>query len=276
MQPDSSRPVLLCLPAMGVAAGFYARFAQHLSEATGAAVEVLELRGQGAHEERAARGADYGYREIVEIDIPAAVDRIEAAHAGRPVYLVGHSLGGQLAVMASAALAARLAGLVLIAAGTAHYRAWPAAHRWRARLVLQAIRAMASLLPWYPGRLLGFGGNQPRRFMRDWSFNAFTGRYRLEGSRRSPEELERAMRAVRCAVLSIAVREDPVAPPGAEAELLAKLSHARIERSAIEGITADRPWRRHFSWARAPGEVGALIAAWLDRQIREAPIAARR
>ena len=135
----------------------------------------------------------------------------------------------------------------------------------------QAIRATASLLPWYPGLLLGFGGNQPRRFMRDWSFNAFTGRYRLEGSRRSPEELEREMRAVRSAVLSIAVREDPVAPPGAEAELLAKLPHARIERSAIDGITADRPWRRHFSWARAPGEASALIAAWLDRQIREAP-----
>ena len=93
MQPDSSRPVLLCLPAMGVAAGFYTRFAQHLSEATGAAVEVLELRGQGAHEERAARGADYGYREIVEIDIPAAVDRVEAALLAQTVEIYFHAYG---------------------------------------------------------------------------------------------------------------------------------------------------------------------------------------
>ena len=104
--------------------------------------------------------------------------------------------------------------------------------------------------------------------MRDWSFNAFTGRYRLEGSRNTSEDLERAMRAVRSPVLSIALREDPLAPPGAEAELLAKLPHARIERAAIDGVKADRPWRRHFSWARAPGEVSALIASWLERQVR--------
>ena len=62
MQSDPYRAVLLCLPALGVPVGFYERFAQHLSESTGAAVEVLELRGQGARPERAARGTDYGYR----------------------------------------------------------------------------------------------------------------------------------------------------------------------------------------------------------------------
>jgi predicted alpha/beta hydrolase len=250
---------------MGVAAGFYDRFAQHLTQSGCGLAAPMEMRGQGRHPERARSGADFGYREIVEDDIPAELDRIEARHPGRPIYLVGHSLGGQLAVAASATLAHRLAGLVLVAAGTAHFRAWPADQRWRAWLIVHAIRRVAGVLPWYPGQRLGFGGDQPRRFMRDWSFNASTGRYRLEGSRRSASDIESALREVRLPVLSVGVNADPVAPPGAQAELLAKLPSAHICRKRIDGVLGDKPWRRHFSWAREPAEVVGCISDWLTR-----------
>jgi len=49
---------------------------------------------------------------------------------------------GQLVLLASATLAARVDGLVLIAAGTAHWRVWPAGQRWRAWATVQVIRAV--------------------------------------------------------------------------------------------------------------------------------------
>jgi predicted alpha/beta hydrolase len=258
-------PVLMLLPAMGVAARFYEPFTRTLERACGATVLTVDLPGQGSSPLRASAGHDYGYREVVEVFIPEAVRRAAADHPGRPLFLVGHSLGGQLGLLAAARLAHRLHGLVLIAAGTAHWRAWPRGSRWRAALTVHAIRIAAALLPWYPGDALGFGGNQPRRFMRDWSFNATGGRYRLEGSVLSPDDLEHALQSVRLPLLALSLHGDALAPPGALAELLAKLPNAEVTHEAIDGVAADSPWRRHFSWARRPTGVHERLAHWLSR-----------
>lgn len=274
-------PLILGLPAMGVPAAFYARFADALAAATGALVEFADLPGQGDRPERARGGADFGYREIVEQELPAWVACRRAEHPGRPLVLLGHSLGGQLALVASATLAPQVDALVLIAAGTAHWRAWPAGRRWRAWAVVQAIRAVAALWPWYPGRALGFGGEQSRRLMRDWGYNATTGRYRLEGGRRGVAEIERALHAVTLPVLLLGVRDDPVAPAGARDELIAKLPCARVSRLVIDGVRNDGPWRRHFSWARVPDEAVQAVAGWLEglpvrRHPGPAPVTPRR
>jgi predicted alpha/beta hydrolase len=140
---------------------------------------------------------------------------------------------------------------------------WPAPHRLRARLTVHAISLAARLLPWYPGRLLGFGGNQPRRLMRDWSFNACSGRYRLEGSRRDEYALERELRAVQLPVLSLSMADDPVAPPGARDELLARLPGAQITRLDLAHSAQGSAWQRHFSWARDPDAMARQVASWL-------------
>jgi len=256
-------PLILGLPAMGVPASFYARFADALGAATGADVEFADLPGQGARPERARDGADFGYREIVEQELPDWVARRRAEQPGRPILLLGHSLGGQLALLASATLAARIDGLVLVAAGTAHWRVWPAGQRRRAWATVQVVRALSALWPWYPGQLLGFGGNQPRRLMRDWSHNATTGRYQLEGGSRDVAAIERALHAVTLPVLLLGLRDDPIAPDGARDELIARLPCARVTRALIDGVRSDGPWRRHFSWARAPAEAVQAVAAWL-------------
>ena len=258
-------PVFVCLPAMGVAASFYAPFAEALARATGGVAALADLRGQGDGAGLARHGARFGYREIVAQDIPSLVAAIGAQFPGRPVYLVGHSLGGQLGSLAAVHVGAHLAGLILVASGTAHHRAWPKALRFRAALTVQAVRLVAAVLPWYPGRLLGFGGDQPRRLMADWSYNARTGRYRCAGSTIDYEE---ALHALALPVLSIELRGDPVAPTGATSELLAKLAACAISRRRIDGVLADAPWRRHFSWARKPDIVVAEIGAWLHARHR--------
>jgi len=258
-RPHARAPVFICLPAMGVAARFYTPFAEALAQATAGAVVLADLRGQGESPALARRGARFGYHEIVAEDIPSLISAVAAQFPGRAVYLVGHSLGGQLGSLAAVHSAPALAGLILVASGTAHYRAWPKALRWRAAMTVQAVRAVAALLPWYPGRLLGFGGDQPRRFMADWSYNASTGRYRCAGSRIDYEE---ALDDLVLPVLSIEIRGDPVAPTGATNALLAKLASCTIERRQIDGVTTDAPWRRHFSWARRPDDVVAEIHAW--------------
>jgi predicted alpha/beta hydrolase len=268
----SDTPVVLGLPAMGTPARYYEPFARALAAATGATVAFADLRGQGDSPYRARRGADFGYREIVEQDLPALADQLRARHPGRALVLLGHSLGGQLAALAAHQVADRLAGIALVAAGTAHHRSWPRGKRLTARLAVGAIAFAARVLPWYPGHLLGFGGEQPRRLMRDWTLNAMTGHYVFEGSRLGHEWPTRCLRVP---VLSLAVRDDPFAPPGAMEELLGKLESASITRASMDGVRTDPRARRHFSWARRPDEATAHVARWLRALPPRPPLAAR-
>lgn len=274
---NAQGPLLVFLPAMGVAASFYAPFVCELEQACDATVVALDLPGQGASPLRASDGHDFGYREAVEELIPDALRRARRENERRPMLLIGHSLGAQLATLACAEIAPLLDGLVLIAAGTAHWRTWPRASRWRAALTVHAITATAMMLPWYPGEFLGFGGNQARRFMRDWSFNARTGRYRLEGSARSWNDIEGVLRRVSLDVLSVSISGDPIAPFAANDELLSYLPGALVTRETVLGVAADAPWRRHFSWARRSSGVAESIATWLRSQhLARLPAAAAR
>ncbi len=266
--PPHRAPTLrafLVLPAMGVPASFYATLAERLALRTGAAVAVAELRGQGSHPQRASSGGDWSYAEIVEHDIPALLRALRARYPHRRLHVVGHSLGGQLAALALVHVARQIDGLVLVAAGTAHWRAWTAngaldaAKAW---LTVHAIRLIALLLPYYPGRRLGFGGDQPRALMRDWSGNATSGRYALH---RSATDYEAALRALPSPppLLAINLNGDAVAPPSATDALLGKLpASAPIERAKLGGTRGHSPWKRHFSWARQPDAVVEVIDRW--------------
>jgi predicted alpha/beta hydrolase len=256
-------PRVLFLPAMGVPASYYEPFLARLRLATGANVDCLDFPGQAGHPMRARRGDDYGYREIVEDLIPSAAASQAARAPAAPVVIVGHSLGGQLGLLALATLAPQVRALVLVASGTAHWRAWPISRRPRAALLVHAIAAASGLLPWYPGQRLGFGGDQSRRFMRDWSFNARHGRYRLEGSARTTQDIEAQLEAVRVRVHLLSIEGDPVAPPGASDELLRLLPNAAVTRHTVSAVSADPPWRRHFSWARQPSDVDSTLARCL-------------
>lgn len=259
-------PILLCLPAMGAAAGYYTPFAQALAASGLGTAALLDLRGQGASSARARRD-DFGYREILELDIPAAIARLRRVFGARPLYVVGHSLGGQLALFSAARPGARPDGLILIAAGTAYWRDWPAHQRRTARLGFIAVRTAARLLPWYPGTRLGFGGDQPRRFMRDWGRVTREGRYAPEGS---DFDYESAVRALALPVLSIGIPEDPIAPEGAREALLARAPRSAVTRAEIEGVLEHTPWKRHFSWARRPQEAVGAIGGWLEARERRA------
>lgn len=273
--PPDAPAVLLLAPAMGVPASFYAPFAARLRD-TGLAVRTLDLPGQGESPLRARRGDDFGYREVVEELLPAAVRAARQDHPCARILLAGHSLGGQLAVLASAEVAPLIDGLVLIAAGTAHWRAWPAGHRLRAWATVHAIAALAAVLPWYPGDRVDFGGAQSRRLMRDWGYNARTGRYRMEGSLRTPRQLRAELAAVRLPALALTIRGDAIAPDGALRELLAHLPGAQVQRATVPGHPAHDAWKRHFSWARQSAGVEDALFAWLSGSPFSLSLASRR
>ena len=266
---DPGSPLLLLLPAMGVASRFYWPMAESLAARARATVWCLDLPGQGLSPLRAGRD-DFGYADVVDAAIPRIVSELRQRHPSRPLFLIGHSLGGQLAVLATEHVSAQLAGLILVAAGTAHHRCWPAPLRLRAWLTVHAIALVARLLPWYPGHRLGFGGRQSRRWMRDWTHNALRGGYRLHRPGRAGHR-QPALAAVELPLLAVGIDGDSVAPREAQRALLSLLPHARIDELCVGAGAQDSPWARHFSWARQPGAVVAACCDWLAGRAGNTP-----
>jgi acylglycerol lipase len=91
--------------------GRYDHVARHLN-AAGIAVWALDHRGHG--QSAGDRGDIVSFDSTVA-DLDALMDLVAAEGAGRPTFLVGHSLGGAIAIAYALAHADRLTGLSLSA-----------------------------------------------------------------------------------------------------------------------------------------------------------------
>ena len=256
--PEQPRALLYFLPALGVGIGPNESFADALAE-QGFAVALHEWRGLGESDRRASRRCDWGYRELLDMDIPAGLEAARREVGTLPCWISGHSLGGQLALVHAARREAQFDGVLLVASGQPHWRAFPGV---RAALVwgfARAIPGITAMTGHFPGARLRFAGREATRLMRDWAETALSGSYRVPGF---GDELDAALRRCRSRVLALRMREDVLAPPGA------------IER--LRELTPDADWtvldlgresfatRRpdHFGWLREPGAIVQAFARW--------------
>lgn len=249
--PAQSHAALLWLPALGVAARHYLPFAEALA-ATGVAVHLHEWRGNGSSELRADRRHDWGYRQLLADDLPASHAALDTA---MPLYIGGHSLGGQLASCYAGLHPQAFERLWLVASGTPYWRTFAPPRGW--------------LLPWFyqfaiwisqrrgtlPGRRLGFGGEEARSLIRDWATVGLSGRYAAAGLE---VDLEAAMAQARPRIRGVLFKQDWLAPPASLANLLAKLPGAgkqviRLDAKAL-GTRAD-----HFAWMKQPQAVVSAL-----------------
>ncbi|MDG4780281.1 alpha/beta fold hydrolase [Micromonospora sp. WMMD961] len=249
-------PVVVIWPAMGVRARYYRPFAAEL-RAAGLAVVVADLRGTGTSTPAPSRADRYGYRELAG-DVDAVLAALKPRLDGRRRLLVGHSLGGQAALLHLALHGDDgVDGLALIAVGIPYWRSYPGRRGLGVLPYTQGIAATAALLRVWPG--WGFGGRQARGVIRDWAHTARTGRFpRLDGT-----DTEAAVRAVRTPVLAVSVDDDQFTPHETMDHLCAKLTGASVMRERYTVERAGAPLD-HFSWVRAGAPLARRIAEFVD------------
>lgn len=259
---DPDAPLLLFMPAMGTRARYYAAFGRAMA-AAGVSFASFDWRGIESSSLRASRSTDFSYRHLVEEDIPAAVAELRRRLPRAPLFIGGHSLGGQLSLLYAGREPASVRGMVLIASGTVHFRAWSGTGALRILGLTQTAGLIGALVGHFPGRQIGFAGREARGVIRDWAGVARSGRYRLRGS---PHDYEAAMAALEKPVLALGFRSDRLAPARATAALLAKLPRChttalRWSSAESAGVALD-----HFSWAKRPDLVAPTVSSWIRGQ----------
>ena len=254
--PDHPRATLLWLGGMGIAARHFVPFAEAVA-ARGVATFAPDWRGLGSSSLRAGRQQDWGYRELLAHDLPACESAIATAIAHVPRILGGHSLGGQLASVHAGLEPRAASALWLVASGTPDWRAFPARTRWWLPLAYRALDGIAVACGKLPGRRIGFGGEEARGVVRDWSRTGLTGRY---AAARFDVDLEAALQRVDLPIRGVRMAHDWLAPPSSLAALLAKMPRAQARIVALDtaapGVRAD-----HYAWMKHPhATVAALLA----------------
>ncbi|WDS36418.1 alpha/beta fold hydrolase [Pseudoxanthomonas sp.] len=256
--PERPRASLLWLPALGVAARHYLPFAEAL-QTLGIAVFLHEARGHGSSSWRASRSCNWGYRELLELDLPVSLQAMQRALEVPHRIVGGHSLGGQLAACLAALAPSQLNALWLVASGTPDWRRFPAPRGLLLPLAYRFMGWLARRNGTLPGRRIGFGGNEARGLINDWSRVGLSGRYAGQGMR---TDLEQALSQLSLPVNSVVLTQDWFAPTTSLAGLTDKFAvttePATLLDSDTLGAKAD-----HFAWMQRPQRVAEALAARL-------------
>lgn len=257
--PAEPVAVLLWLPALGIAARHYLPFAEALA-ARGIAVFVHEWRGHGTSSQRAGRGSDWGYRELLTIDLPASVECIRQRYPALPKIVGGHSLGGQLAACLLALQPQTAERLWLVASGAPFWRVFPRPRAWLLPLTYRFLPWLADRNGSLPGRSIGFGGKEARGVMQDWARTGLSGRYT---GKNMEIDLEAALAGVQVDIDAVLLADDWLAPRASLDFLAGKMrpGEVRVETLAASDLSERAD---HFAWMKRPDAVAAALAAGLQ------------
>ena len=258
---DPTAPVLLFQAALGTPSRVYGRLGREMVK-HGVQLCAPDWRGIGSSSVQAGRASDFGYRHLIELDLPALIEAVRQRLPQAPIWLGGHSLGGQLSLLRAAAHPEGIAGVALIASGSVHLPCFSGKLRLAIRSLVGLSRVLCPLLGYFPGSRVRFGGREAATLMHDWSHLAMTGNYRIKGTK---IDYEKALRSLQRPVLALTFSGDHWSPERSAKALLAKLPnktalHWHWSPTETEGQLID-----HYSWIKQPH----LVAPALARQIRQ-------
>lgn len=203
---EDAHGTVLIGAAMGVPQAYYADFAAWLA-AQGWVVVTFDYRGQGESPTGTPSGGLRGFRaDLLDWarDYEAVLDWARTQLPTAPLYLIGHSLGGQLPGLLRNRQ--HIAGLLGVAAGSGYWRLNAPRLRRTVPLLWYVLVPLATpLWGYFPGKRLGAVGDLPAGVIRQWRRWCLNPLYGV-GAEGAP--VREAFDAVRFPVLSVALGDD--------------------------------------------------------------------
>lgn len=162
----SSKGVIVIAPAMGVEQKFYFDFARWLAT-QGFDVLTFDYRGIGLSLRQPLSKVQVSISEWVEQDCAYMIDKAALMAQEKPLYWLGHSLGGQ--VFAMIPNRHKVTRLITVASGSGYWRkSDPKVKALSLVLWFMLVPLATKLFGYFPGKKLGVIGDLPGQVMRQW------------------------------------------------------------------------------------------------------------
>ncbi|CDG82708.1 alpha/beta hydrolase family protein [Janthinobacterium agaricidamnosum] len=257
-------------PAIAVPQVFYTLFAGHLAS-LGYRVWTFDYRGIGASRSGSLRHCQADLLTWVEQDLNAMV-----LHASRqveevPLFLLGHSLGGQTAPFLPAIR--QVAGLINISVGSGAVRHNQPAMRRSAQLLWHVLApVLCPLFGYFPGKRIGVVGDLPRGVMLQWRRWCLAHDYMLDGEPGARAAYARASYPV----LSLFFSDDELLAEAGSRMLHDAYTGTEVDYRPLSPAQFDLPRIGHFGFFKQEQEkiLWPLVADWLAQRCPQADLAA--
>ena len=194
-----SRGAVLIAPAMGVSQDYYQPFASWLA-AQGYTTATFDYRGTGLSRSGKLRGFDADILDWARLDCAAMIDALRE----RPLYWIGHSLGGQ--IFALVPNRDQVTKMITIATGSGYWLQNVPSLRLKVWWLWFVIVPLAlPLFGYFPGRALRKVGDLPKGVMAQWRRWCLNAEYAVgvEG-----DAVRAAYAAVRAPIVSLSFADD--------------------------------------------------------------------
>lgn len=258
-EPENSRsnPVILLTPAMGVQAKYYLPFCEKLTD-SGFVCVTADLRGLGLSSERPSSKNDWGYWEMIE-DLKVITDAIKSKFPNRKIYHLGHSLGGQISLLAAAKYPNSSDGFIFVAANSIYYKSWSGIQKWNVFLGYCFFPLISKLVGYFPGDKIGFGGKAAKTQLIDWGRAGRRGRFEITGD---DFDYEAGMKKLIKPVLAVYIENDWMSPKKAMAHLYGKLDgKSEVTNFTLTEASTGRKLN-HFKWVKNSERIVEEIKSW--------------
>ncbi len=249
-------------PAMAVPQAFYAPFAAFLA-AQGYAVWTFDYRGTGESLKGSMRGVKADLSDWLKLDYDAVLHA--AGSEGIPVYLVGHSLGGQVAPLLPSR--DKVAGLINIAVGSGSLRHNVPSLRRKAPLMWHVMAPiLCPLFGYFPGAKIGVIGDLPTGAMFQWRRWCLTPDYLLTGEPGARE----AYASADYPVLALTFADDELLLEEGSRMLHDAYLKEEVDYRVI--VAAEHGHKRigHFGFFKPQSQptLWPMVSGWLDSQLQ--------
>lgn len=261
---DPEGPVkghVIIAAAMAVPQSFYAAFARHLAT-RGYTAWTFDYRGIGESLTGSLREVKADLSDWLSKDFDALLQQVSDISPQRPVFVVGHSFGGQVAPLLPSR--ARLAGLINIAVGSGSTRHVNPRLRRSAPLMWHVLAPLlCPVFGYFPGARLGVIGNLPTGAMFQWRRWCLTPDYLLTGEPGARE----AYASAEYPVLALTFADDEMLQENGSRLIHGAYRQGQVDYRILEPDQHGLPRIGHFGFFKPQSETALwpLVTDWLDR-----------
>ncbi len=240
----SAKSVIILLPAMGIRASYYYRFAEQLAQQNISTI-LMDWRGFGKSSERPSHRTNFGYQQLLE-DTILLLQTIKERYKEQKIYLMGHSLGGQIGALSLSTMKEKIDGLILIACGLPYYKHWDGLKQLQLHFANVIFPLAARIFGYFPGHIMGFADKEARGVMRDWCYTLSNGTYRING-----KEYDPLLKQLHINTLVLRIEHDWLAPEKAIKGIYEKLHPESVsEKYVLPQELPNGKKLNHFNWTR--------------------------
>ncbi|GHF26431.1 hypothetical protein GCM10017044_21730 [Kordiimonas sediminis] len=172
----------------------------------------------------------------------------------------GHSLGGHLSSVFSALFPEKIDGIVHIACSFPFKGAYPGRTGRQIGLLCNLIPLFGLFWGYYPGKLVGFGGNEYLGVMQDWRMWARSGCFDTADFK----DINQKMSNFTGQVVSIRMDQDDYATDQGLELAVSGFTAAKVDRVQLTEEHQGK-YLGHFNWAKKPKGVAQSISDWISK-----------